>query len=84
VSCTVHIRQADGSFAEWTVESMADARRAIEARAAELGSAFSRGQIWENHPLGLRIGFEPDEGWSDGHPRTCLASAPSTTPAVGS
>jgi hypothetical protein len=37
MSCTVHIRQADGSFAEWTVESMADARRAIEARAAELG-----------------------------------------------
>jgi DNA-binding FadR family transcriptional regulator len=43
MSCTVHIHQVDDSFAEGTVESMADARRAIEARAAELASAFSCG-----------------------------------------
>jgi hypothetical protein len=69
MSVTIHVAKRDGSFSEWTAEALPQARRAVEAAAVELGSAFSRGQVWENHPLGLRVGFDAAEGWSDGYPR---------------
>jgi hypothetical protein len=75
MSCTVHIRCVDDSCSEWMVQTLSEARRAIEAAAAELGPRFSHGQAWENGPLGLRVGFDVDEGWSDAHPRV-FAAAP--------
>jgi hypothetical protein len=65
MNCTVHVRCIDDSFTEWTVESMPEARRAVEA-------------------LGLRIGFNADEGWSDAHPRTLAKAATVTTSGADS
>lgn len=75
MSVTIHVDKCDGSFSEWTAEALPQARRAVEAAAVELGAAFSRGQVWENHPLGLRAGFDLVEGWSDGCARQLQAHA---------
>jgi hypothetical protein len=82
MSYTVHVRSVDDSFTEWTADSLVEARQAVEARAAELGPRFSHAQAWENRPLGLRVGFDAAEGWSDAHARVLApAAAPGATSA---